>query len=411
MKTFTKQFFIFSLIAIAALGQYGYQGSRSDAEIYDYTSDPSATLNFTQYCNYYNYPVESHKITTADGYILTYFRIQAKYSKIQSGLPVVLLQHGLLDSSDTWIVNTEPIAPGFMLANRGYDVWLGNNRGNKYSLEHVNLSPNDVSFWQFTWQQFAMYDDPAAFTYIVSKTNQKINYIGHSQGTTQMFAALSLKISAVRDNIKSFIALGPVVYVNHQTSELLDVVANSVFPTLLQQFGVQDFLPPNWATSAFGRALCTLFTFVCTDFLGFLADANTDVDNTDRFPIFIGHEPCGTSTLDMLHWRQMVLQSSYIFQLYDYGTNGNTAYYGQPSPPILDIGNIDIPVYLFVGSDDRLADPTDAKELEKNLVNSPHVQYSLYPYGHMTFIWGKEANYMSEVFSILKQYNEYQVYA
>lgn len=37
----------------------------------------------------------------------------------------------------------------------------------------------------------AEYDLPAAFNYIVSKTGQKINYIGHSQGTTQMFAALS----------------------------------------------------------------------------------------------------------------------------------------------------------------------------------------------------------------------------
>ena len=74
---------------------------------------------------------------------------------------------------------------------------------------------------------------------------------------------------------------------------------------------------------------------------------------------------------------------------------------------MLDLGNIDIPVYLFVGEYDRLADPIDAAELEKNLVNSPEVTYSLYPYGHMTFLWGKEADYMNEVFSILNQYNEY----
>lgn len=44
-------------------------------------------------------------------------------------------------------------------------------------------------------------------------TNQKIDYIGHSQGTTIMFAALSLRIESVINNINKFIALGPVTYV------------------------------------------------------------------------------------------------------------------------------------------------------------------------------------------------------
>jgi len=46
------------------------------------------------------------------------------------------LQHGLLDCSDTFIINEETKALAFVLANRGYDVWLGNNRGNKHSKRH-----------------------------------------------------------------------------------------------------------------------------------------------------------------------------------------------------------------------------------------------------------------------------------
>jgi len=38
----------------------------------------------------------------------------------------------------------------------------------------------------------AQYDLPAVFTYVNKITKQKVNYIGHSQGTVQMHIALSI---------------------------------------------------------------------------------------------------------------------------------------------------------------------------------------------------------------------------
>lgn len=62
----------------------------TQAEI-DFTKLPAQTnMTFPEVMNYLNYPVETHHITTEDGYILTFFRIQAKNSgSIKSGLPVV----------------------------------------------------------------------------------------------------------------------------------------------------------------------------------------------------------------------------------------------------------------------------------------------------------------------------------
>ena len=53
------------------------------------------------------YPVEKHKVTTKDGYILTLHRIPyGKKSPAKEGVtrPALLLQHGILSSSADWVM-------------------------------------------------------------------------------------------------------------------------------------------------------------------------------------------------------------------------------------------------------------------------------------------------------------------
>lgn len=76
------------------------------------------------------------------------------------------MMHGLVDSSDGWVVNDE-LSPAFLLAEAGYDVWLGNNRGNKYSKEHLYLKPTSKEFWDYDWEEIGTYDVPAMTDYIL----------------------------------------------------------------------------------------------------------------------------------------------------------------------------------------------------------------------------------------------------
>ena len=69
--------------------------------------------------------------------------------------PAVLMQHGILDSANCWVMNYDTVAPAFVTARGGYDVWLGNSRGNTYSLGNVNYdhNKNEKKYWAFDWEQ------------------------------------------------------------------------------------------------------------------------------------------------------------------------------------------------------------------------------------------------------------------
>lgn len=50
-------------------------------------------------------------------------------------------------------MNYADVAPAFVAARAGYDVWLGNSRGNTYSCKNTKLDPNhdEAKFWDFDW--------------------------------------------------------------------------------------------------------------------------------------------------------------------------------------------------------------------------------------------------------------------
>ena len=97
------------------------------------------------------YPVEEHFVTTKDGFILNIQRIpQGRQRETSAGSkPVVFLQHGLLMDSTNWVLNSPSNSLGYILADNGYDVWLGNIRGNAYSQRHKNLEKTQSEFWNW----------------------------------------------------------------------------------------------------------------------------------------------------------------------------------------------------------------------------------------------------------------------
>jgi lysosomal acid lipase/cholesteryl ester hydrolase len=167
--------------------------------------------------------VETHKVTTEDGYILTHHRIPNGKNAAPAppeGRPVVWLQHGLLSSSADWLLNNRDKALAYRLADQGYDVWLGNARGNTYSKEHVSLDVKSKEFWAFSWHEMGKYDLPANFDYVLNLTGKPdLYYAGHSMGTTMFFVSMSVR-PEYNSKIRLMNALAPVSYTEHMLSPI-----------------------------------------------------------------------------------------------------------------------------------------------------------------------------------------------
>lgn len=355
---------------------------------------PETDMNVTQIIRYNGYPAEEYSVVTDDGYIIYIQRIPSGRNQDPSTgpKPVIFLQHGLLCSSSNWVINLPNEGFAFVLADAGFDVWLGNVRGNTYGLRHVKYPVHSDEFWNFSWDEMASQDLPAMLNFVTNKTSQSsIYYAAHSQGTLMAFAEFS-RNKELAKKVKKFFAMGPVATVGHMESPI-KYLADAIdeIEILFDIFGVRDFLPSDAIIHWLAKHVCSdkdLETF-CSDIIFIICGFDKKQLNETRLPIYYTHTPAGTSVRNMVHFAQMY--KSKKFQMYDYGNSKeNKKHYGQPTPPRYNASDMTVPVALYWAQNDWLADPTDVKALLPLLPNKLYNNY-IKNWDHLDFIWGMDA--------------------
>jgi len=306
----------------------------------------------------------------------------------------------LLGCSTNYLTNLRSQSLAYVLADAGFDVWLGNVRGNKYSRGHLDFDPDQKHspYWKFTWDEFAKYDLPGMVDYIRFITGtQQIFYVGHSQGTLIAFAQLSADPQFAK-KIKVFFALAPVANVSNAYS-VLDVLLpyQNQLEVFFNAVGHDEFLPSEYIIRRIAEKHCNSENstgadqIICKNIfaLAFRIFDGKNLNHT-RVPVYAAHNPAGTSSRNMFHYGQMMQTGK--MQMYDFGEFMNRIKYGQKDPPLYHPERMTTPTVFFTGGLDALADPSDVEWLRQLLPKEVLIgDYYIPEYEHCDFIWAPNA--------------------
>ncbi|KAL0851504.1 hypothetical protein ABMA28_007295 [Loxostege sticticalis] len=320
------------------------------------------------------YPAERHHVVTEDGYILEVHRIPRGKDGSSSNIPVVFLMHGLLSSSQAFIAIGPKSGVAYNLADAGFDVWMGNARGNRLSRNHTLLNPNDPSekfqFFNFSFEEIGMTDVAAMVDYSLEVSGQsQLHYIGHSQGGTVFLVLTSLK-REYNEKIKSAHLLAGVGYQDHFPNKNISQLA--LFTDIIYQMslslGIVELFPPNTTaqTDRIEPDFCagdSKYAQIC-EMLGIRELMANDVNN-DTEP---KTEVAGASLKQVAHFGQNIRDRS--FRRWNFGAIKNLAVYGQLIPPKYDLNLIQTNVTMHYTVADTLLDERDVLAMAADIPNA-----------------------------------------
>ncbi|XP_066048013.1 putative lysosomal acid lipase/cholesteryl ester hydrolase [Chamaea fasciata] len=352
--------------------------------------NPERSMNISQKILFHGYPSEEYDVMTEDGYILSLNRIP--HGRGDAGLsgsrtPVLIVHGFCLDGGD-WVDNFPDSSLAFILADAGYDVWIGNNRGNSWSRRHHDLSIGSEEFWDFSFHEMAMYDLPAMVGFILRQTEQeRLFYVGHAQGSSLGFIAFS-SLPHLAEKIKLFFALAPVYTFHHARGPVLklaflpDLVLKEVFGTreLVLVGRKEKLLLVETCSSLETAELCANLIFLVGGF-----DRNNL--NVSRLDVYLSHFPDHTSVKNLLHWGQTAKTGE--FKQFDYGLR-NLEKYKKLRPPFYPIEAMRVPVAVWSGGHDWVTPPVETQRLLSRLTNIVHHEH--FPdWNHFDHHWGLNA--------------------
>jgi pimeloyl-ACP methyl ester carboxylesterase len=346
------------------------------------------------YVEDHGFDCERHEVTTEDGYILHCFRVFKKDARDLS-LPPILLQHGLFQSSGIFVTSEED-SMAFHFANKGYDVWLGNNRC-IHEKGHTTMKPHEAQYWEWGLDELGLFDFPAFVDHVTKATgHEKVVFVGHSQGNAQAFVGLS-RNPQVAQKLELFVALAPAFYIGRLGHWALEAMVSMPSCIFYQLFGECSFIPVMYvvqrlmAPQAFGHLAYNMFNYLFS-----WGDTYWCHWRKTKYFLFT---PRPVSSRLIHHWGEITRTGQlkpYTAMrkdtIADNELGPEAASEREERAKVYSVANIGCPVALFYGGKDKLV---QGKALVETLQASKEVDlvhHSEIPhYEHMDVVWAHDA--------------------
>ncbi|KAJ1962762.1 cholesterol esterase [Dispira parvispora] len=344
--------------------------------------------NFNELAGRWGYSTEEHTVVTRDGYVLGIHRLPESPRQLDSPptrKPVVLLWHGFMMCSDVFVcMPNQQNSLALYLADAGYDVWLGNSRGNKYSYRHLSRRVWQTEFWDFSIDELAMFDIPDTVDYILAATGApSLAYIGFSQGTAQMFCALASN-KPLNDKISIFLALAPATTPRGFDSDVVNAMVNTSPQVLYLLLGRKEAL--SIAITWKEILPSDLNVWAYDTCLRFLFGWETRNLGPETKKMCYQYLYSFSSVKTIVHWMQIIRTGK--LQFYDeMPVVPNSVFHTGHVCHRYPTSQIDTPIALFHGGKDTLSstDQLVAKELKK-----PAYVKEIAHYEHLDFLWADD---------------------
>jgi lysosomal acid lipase/cholesteryl ester hydrolase len=284
--------------------------------------------------------------------------------------------------------------PAFVLADQGYDVWLANQRGTRYSREHTKLKDSDYKYWLYSLDDLAHNDVPAALDLIANVTGKagSIVYMGHSRGSTVILMYASSNPVHARRMLKGIVAFSPIAYLD-VVWYLKDLIKlGPLIGKVLLFLNISVINRQMEILISLLQVLCGYVPHLCR-FALTLSSGRTVHFLPEDLLTFYSHFPSSIATMQLIQYSQMSVSNK--FQKYDYGKEENLKKYGQEEPPLYNLTNIIVPLVMYYGKHDILIKEPQVQRINEEVGCAVKVYKSVpigveedvLQYGHNDFIW------------------------
>jgi len=243
---------------------------------------------------------------------------------------------------------------------QGFDVWLGNNRGNAYSSGSWGLWGNNASNWDF--QHIAKEDFTSNVKYILKSTNSdKILYIGQSQGAAQAVVGIN-HLPEMSERLSALVLLSPALFLKKPDNAVVQFLMENVpglgYRIIFPLIALAQCLTPNFILLPFSHWA-----------MGAMGWYRSPIGWDASKILFKGTPSSGTSAANMMHWVNLS------------NNEGDIEF---------DARKVKCPTYCYVGSHD---DVIDAKKTANSISKLPNLKYfHCEPgYGHVDFVWSNKS--------------------